>query len=159
MNYRSWASFRWSIVKRLIMQLSLVCNRATSCGCGLARSTVPEADVHLSTQLPFVFATARFVHYLNAIVRDRVGAFRNSEECEDYLNAWIAGYVLSNDSASSKEQAQRPLREAHIGVSEVPGRAKTFTATISLKPHFQLEGQECVTVVNLPSVGEKRFSK
>src|SRR5688500_4463267 len=120
---------------------------------------VPEADVHLSTQLPFVFATARFVHYLNAIVRDRVGAFRNSEECEDYLNAWIAGYVLSNDSASSKEQAQRPLREAHIGVSEVPGRAKTFTATISLKPHFQLEGQECVTVVNLPSVGEKRFSK
>jgi type VI secretion system protein ImpC len=93
----------------------------------------------LPTQLPYVFATSRFLHYLKAIVRDKVGAFRNTKHCEDYLNRWISSYVLLDDAATPEAQAQKPLREAHIEVSEIPGKATTYQARIFLQPHFQFD--------------------
>ena len=58
----------------------------------------------------------------------------------NYLNNWIADYVLLNDTASQELKAKFPLREARVDVYDVPGNPGQYKATIYLRPHFQLEG-------------------
>ena len=72
-------------------------------------------------------------------MRDKVGSFMTRENVERYLNNWIAGYVLINDNAPQEIKAQYPLREARVDVVAVPGKVGVYSATIFLKPHFQLE--------------------
>ena len=61
------------------------------------------------------------------------------KEAEDYLNRWIANYVLLDDNAGQEAKASHPLREARIDVSEVPGKPGAYRAVAFLKPHFQLD--------------------
>jgi type VI secretion system protein ImpC len=117
-----------------------------------------EPDAELSNELPYVLATSRFVHYVKAIVRDKMGGFRNKRDCEDYLNSWIAQYVMVDDTDCLQAQAQRPLQEARIEVNEVPGRAKTFNAKIFMKPHLQLDERTRLrrTVAELPKAADRQ---
>ena len=73
-------------------------------------------------------------------MRDKVGSFMTRDNVAKYLNNWIASYVLLNDDASQDLKAKMPLREARIDVFDVPGKPGYYTATIFLRPHFQLEG-------------------
>ncbi len=99
-----------------------------------------NTDACLSTNLPYVLAVSRFVHYLKAIMRDKIGSFRNKKDCEeDYLNRWVASYVLLDDNGSLQAQAENPLREARIEVNEVPGRVGIYRAEIFLRPRFQVD--------------------
>lgn len=98
-----------------------------------------NANARVSALLPYVLAASRFAHYLKVIVRDKIGSFQSSAELSRYLNNWIADYVLLSDSASQGTKAQFPLREARVDVSEVPGKPGVYTATVFLRPHFQLE--------------------
>src|SRR5439155_10796815 len=34
-----------------------------------------NANARLSTQLPYIFSTSRFAHYLKSMMRDRIGSF------------------------------------------------------------------------------------
>ncbi|HEX2268733.1 MAG TPA: type VI secretion system contractile sheath large subunit, partial [Pyrinomonadaceae bacterium] len=52
------------------------------------------ANARLSSQLPYVMAASRFAHYIKAMMRDKVGSFMTKENVSDYLNKWIADYVL-----------------------------------------------------------------
>jgi len=61
-------------------------------------------------------------------------------DCQQWLNNWISNYVCDPRLAGAELRAQRPLSEARIDVSEVPGRPGWFQAVAYLKPHFQLEG-------------------
>ena len=81
-----------------------------------------NANARLSTQLPYIFSTARFAHYLKAMMRDKVGSFMSRADCQRFLNTWISGYVTEDDSASPAVKAQFPLREARIDVVDVPGK-------------------------------------
>ena len=72
-------------------------------------------------------------------MRDKVGSFLTKENVADYLNQWIASYVLLDDRASQGAKAQYPLREARIDVFDMPGKPGCYTATVFLRPHFQLD--------------------
>jgi type VI secretion system protein ImpC len=98
-----------------------------------------NANARLSAQLPYIMAVSRFAHYLKAMMRDKIGSFMSREEAERFLNRWITKYVTPDDSASPAAKAERPLREARIDVSEVPGKPGVYRAVAFLRPHFQLD--------------------
>ena len=98
-----------------------------------------NANARLSTQLPYIFAVSRFAHYLKAMMRDKIGSFMTRAECEQFLNQWINQYVLGGDLGGQELKARKPLSEARIDVSEVPGKPGVYKAVAFLKPHFQLD--------------------
>ncbi len=98
-----------------------------------------NANARLSTQLPYILAVSRFAHYLKAMMRDKIGSFMSRSDCENWLNKWIINYVTPDDNAGPDVKAARPLREARIEVSEVPGKAGAYRAIAYLRPHFQLD--------------------
>jgi type VI secretion system protein ImpC len=98
-----------------------------------------NANARLSAQLPYIMAVSRFAHYLKAMMRDKIGSFMSREEAERFLNRWITKYVTPDDSASPATKAERPLREARIDVTEVPGKPGVYRAVAFLRPHFQLD--------------------
>jgi type VI secretion system protein ImpC len=98
-----------------------------------------NANARLSAQLPYIFAMSRFAHYLKAMMRDKIGSFLARQDCERFLNTWIAQYVCADDNATQSVKAQLPLREAKIEVLEVPGKPGVYRAVAFLKPHFQLD--------------------
>ena len=98
-----------------------------------------NANARLSTQLPYLMAVSRFAHYLKAMMRDKIGSFMSREEASVFLNRWITRYVTPDDSASPAAKAERPLREARIDVTEVPGKPGCYRAVCFLRPHFQLD--------------------
>jgi type VI secretion system protein ImpC len=86
-----------------------------------------------------MLAASRFAHYLKAIMREKMGSFLTRGNIEAYLNTWIANYVLLDDNQPQAVRASYPLRAARVVVAEVPGEPGAYTATVFLKPHFQLE--------------------
>ncbi|MCA9030377.1 MAG: type VI secretion system contractile sheath large subunit, partial [Planctomycetaceae bacterium] len=52
----------------------------------------------ISARLPYIMASSRIAHYLKCIARDKIGAFTERKELEDFLKRWISAYVL--DSAT-----------------------------------------------------------
>jgi len=101
----------------------------------------PEANANarLSAQLPYMLAMARFAHYLKAMMRDKLGSAMSRSQAEQYLNQWIANYVIMDDDAPQEVKAQRPLREARIEVTEVAGKPGALRAVAFMRPHFQLD--------------------
>ena len=98
-----------------------------------------NANARLSTQLPYILACSRFAHYLKAMMRDKIGSFMSRKDCETWLNNWIMNYVTPDETATPSTKAAKPLREARIDVSEVPGKPGVYRAVAFLKPHFQLD--------------------
>lgn len=98
-----------------------------------------NANARLSTQLPYIFAASRIAHYMKSIMRDKIGSFASRQNVQDFLNAWLAQYVLLDDSASQEAKAKYPLREARVDVVEVPGKPGIYRAAAFLRPHFQLD--------------------
>ena len=98
-----------------------------------------EANARLSTQLPYMFAVSRIAHYLKVMMRDKIGRFTSRGEVEQFLNAWVNRYVVSDDTASQETRAQYPLREARVDVIDDPARPGGYKAVAFLRPHFQLD--------------------
>jgi len=98
-----------------------------------------NANAILSAQLQYIFAVSRIAHYLKAMMREKIGSFASAGNVEDFLNRWIAQYVLLDDNATQEAKAQYPLREASIQVSEVPGKPGVYRAVAFIRPHFQLD--------------------
>jgi len=98
-----------------------------------------NANARLSTQLQYIMAVSRFAHYLKAMMRDKIGSFMSRTECEQFLNQWINQYVLGGDLGGATLKAQKPLSEARIDVTEIPGKPGAYRAVAFLKPHFQLD--------------------
>src|SRR5439155_18050309 len=97
-----------------------------------------NANARLSTQLPYILAISRFAHYLKAMMRDKIGSFMSRKDCQDFLNQWINQYVAVGQVGATIK-AQKPLSEAKIEVSEVPGKPGVYRAVCFFKPHFQLD--------------------
>lgn len=98
-----------------------------------------NANAILSSQLQYIFAISRIVHYMKAMMREKVGSFASAGNVESFLSSWVAQYVLQDDNAGQEAKAQYPLREASIQVSEVPGKPGVYRAVAFLRPHFQLD--------------------
>jgi type VI secretion system protein ImpC len=105
----------------------------------------PEATAseNLSARIPYMFAVSRFAHYLKCMVRDKIGATKEQDQLERWLNDWIIRYVDGDPKNSSEEvKARQPLAAAKITVipnEEDPGQ---YSANVYLRPHFQLEGMD-----------------
>lgn len=99
-----------------------------------------NSNAELSARLPYILNTSRFAHYIKVMMRNRVGSFMTKENVQTYLTTWISDYVLDKDDAGQELKAKYPLREARIDVSDVPGQPGAYSATVFLRPHFQLEG-------------------
>lgn len=98
-----------------------------------------NANARLSAQLPYIFAVSRIAHYMKSIMRDKIGSFASRQNVQDFLNTWLAQYVLLDDSASQEAKSKYPLREARVDVVEVPGKPGVYRAAAFLRPHFQLD--------------------
>src|ERR1700745_419510 len=101
--------------------------------------TVANASPRLSTQLQYILACSRFAHFLKVMMRDKIGSFMSRDQCETFLNRWIANYVLLDDMAPQELKAKFPLRDARIEVTEIAGKPGAYNAVAFLRPHFQLE--------------------
>ena len=99
-----------------------------------------KANAQLSSKINYLMCVSRFAHYLKVMARNWVGSFKEKDECERKLNEWIQNYVLATpELAGPDARAKRPLKEAKIEVTEVPGMPGHFQAKAYLKPHFQFE--------------------
>jgi type VI secretion system protein ImpC len=113
------------------------------------------ANANLSARLPYLFASTRFAHYLKSIVRDKIGAFKERDDMQRWLNEWIMNYVDADPANSSQEtKARRPLAAAEVVVEDIEGNPGYYSAKFFLRPHFQLEGLTVSLrlVAKLPSV-------
>ena len=99
-----------------------------------------NANANLSARLPYMLNASRFAHYIKVIMRDKIGSFLTKDNVQQFLTTWISDYVLDKDDAGQDLKARYPLREARIDVSDIPGRPGEYSATVFLRPHFQLEG-------------------
>ena len=99
------------------------------------------ANANLAARLPYLFATCRFAHYLKAIVRDKVGSFKEREDMQQWLQRWILQYVHGDPAhASEEEKAEKPLAGAEVVIEDVEGNPGYYSAKFFLRPHYQLEG-------------------
>ena len=110
-----------------------------------------SASARLSAQLPYIFATSRFAHYLKVMMRDKIGGYTSRGDVESYLNRWIQNYVAVADAPAAMK-AKCPLAEARIDVVEVPGKPGAYRAVAFMRPHFQLDeiGVSMRLVAELP---------
>jgi type VI secretion system protein ImpC len=99
------------------------------------------ANAKLAANLPYLFATTRFAHYLKCIVRDKVGSFKERDDVQRWLQDWIMQYV-DGDPANSSEgtKARRPLAAAEVVVEDDPANPGYYSSKFFLRPHYQLEG-------------------
>jgi type VI secretion system protein ImpC len=97
------------------------------------------ANAAISARLPYIMAASRIAHYLKCIARDKIGSFMEREDCEKWLNDWIANYVLADPKGSGSDKAKFPLAEAKIEVKDIPGKPGSYQAVAHLRPWLQLE--------------------
>ena len=112
-------------------------------------------NARLAANLPYLFATCRFAHYLKCMVRDKVGSFKERDDMQRFLQGWITQYVDGDPSASSEQtKARKPLAAAEVVVEEVEGNPGYYSSKFFLRPHYQLEGLSVSLrlVSKLPSV-------
>ena len=100
-----------------------------------------SANAKLAANLPYLFATCRFAHYLKCIVRDKIGSFKERSDMQRWLQDWILQYVDGDPAHSSEDtKARKPLAAAEVVVEEVEGNPGYYSAKFYLRPHYQLEG-------------------
>ena len=97
-----------------------------------------SASARMSSQLPYIFSTSRFAHYLKVMMRDKIGGYTSRAEVDSFLNRWIQNYIAPEGS-SSTVMSRKPLSEARIDVVEIPGKPGAYRAVAFMKPHYQLD--------------------
>jgi type VI secretion system ImpC/EvpB family protein len=110
----------------------------------------PAATVnaHMSAMLQYMFCVSRFAHYVKVLGRDKIGAFAEYEELEQFLQHWIVEYVTADSEASPAVKARRPLRDAEVRIEPTPGKPGSYRCVMRLNPHYELdELQASVRVV------------
>jgi type VI secretion system protein ImpC len=109
----------------------------------------------LGARLPYLFAIARFTHYLKCIVRDRIGSYMERDTLQRSLQAWLLNYVDPDPvNSSDAVKARLPLASADVLIEELEGSPGAMSAKIYLRPHYQLEGltTSLRLVTRLPNV-------
>lgn len=102
-------------------------------------SEAATTNARLSSMLHYMLCVSRFAHYVKIIVRDKVGAFADADDCQAFLHRWLLQYVTGGGDLSEEVMARYPLNDASVRVSEAPGEPGAYRATVHLNPHFQLD--------------------
>ncbi len=96
-------------------------------------------NARISAMLQYTLCVSRFAHYIKAIARDKMGAFTEAEECQDYLHRWLQNYVTPDAGASPEVKARLPLREAQVEVKEHRDKPGRYQCIARLWPHFEMD--------------------
>jgi type VI secretion system ImpC/EvpB family protein len=96
-----------------------------------------NVNSQLSIMLHYILCVSRFAHYIKVIGRDKMGSFKNAQECEAYLQQWLLNYVANIDDMSSVNKAKYPLREANVEVKEQLRNPGSYRCIIQLRPYYQ----------------------
>ncbi len=99
-----------------------------------------ELNYKLGTQLPYLFVANRIAHYLKVIQREQIGSAKERGDLERELNDWIKQYVADMEAPTAAVRGKRPLREAQIMVTDVPGDAGWYKVEMRVRPHFKYMG-------------------
>jgi type VI secretion system protein ImpC len=99
-----------------------------------------ELNHRLGLQLPYVFIVSRLAHYLKVIQRENIGSWKERGDLENELNLWLRQYVSEMDNPMPGVRSRRPLRQAEVNVSEVPGEPGWYRVGLKVTPHFKYMG-------------------
>src|SRR5690606_20886181 len=99
-----------------------------------------ELNYRLGTQLPYMFVVCRIAHYLKVLQREQIGTWKERNDLQNELNKWISQYVADQNAVDSATRGRRPLRQAKIEVTEVPGNAGWYQVGVQVRPHFKYMG-------------------
>jgi type VI secretion system protein ImpC len=91
-------------------------------------------------QLPHVFTTSRFAHYLKAILDTKRGSVVGRVELRAILDTWIAGYTRRDGEDGRADPDRSLLRYARIDVEDAPGRPGCFRVVAELTPDVLGDG-------------------
>ena len=116
-----------------------------------------SANMRIANQFSFIFALSRFAHYLQVMMRDKIGSFMSREEAEEFLNLWISNYVMPDNDIGRELRTRRPLREGRIEIAEDDNKPGYYKAIAYLLPHFQLDELEAPLriAIDLPAVARR----
>ncbi|GAA4944218.1 type VI secretion system contractile sheath large subunit [Halioxenophilus aromaticivorans] len=120
-------------------------------------SDIATANARMSCMIQYMLCVSRFGHYLKLIGRDRIGSVISAQDCQRVFQNWLNQYTVSSDGTNSTIKAKYPLSESRVEIREQAGKIGSFTCTIHLKPHFQLDqlvsSIKLVTELSLGKVG------
>jgi type VI secretion system ImpC/EvpB family protein len=94
----------------------------------------------LGAQLPYMFIVCRLAHYLKVLQREEIGRHLERADLERELNDWLRQYTSDMDNPAAAVRGKRPLRQARVAVTEVPGQAGWYRAHLLLQPHLKYMG-------------------
>lgn len=94
----------------------------------------------LGAQLPYMFIVCRLAHYLKVLQREEIGRHLERADLERELNDWLRQYISDMDNPAAAVRGKRPLRQARVAVTEVPGQAGWYKAHLQLQPHLKYMG-------------------
>lgn len=99
-----------------------------------------SADARINARLPYIFLSSRLAHYIKVIQREQIGSNKNRLTLEQELNKWLKGLITKMNDPSPDVVASHPLKEGYINVKAVAGKPGYYYMTLSVMPHFQIEG-------------------
>ncbi|BAU58573.1 uncharacterized protein ImpC [Halorhodospira halochloris] len=98
------------------------------------------ANARINSRLPYIFLVSRLAHYLKVLQRENIGTSKSRQDLEQELNDWLQTLVTKMQNPDPTLVATRPLREGVVNVEEVPDNPGYFRVSMSVMPHFQIEG-------------------
>lgn len=113
------------------------------------------ANMRINARLPYIFLVSRIAHYLKVIQRENIGSTKSKRVLHEELNDWISGLVTEMNDPGPDLIATHPLKEAHVEVNEVEDNPGFFAVSLSVIPHFQIEGID----INLSLVSQMPRAK
>ena len=74
------------------------------------------------------------------IQRENIGSTKSKRVLQDELNNWIKGLVTEMNDPGPELIATHPLKAAEVVVNDIEDNPGFFAVTLSVMPHFQIEG-------------------
>jgi len=87
-----------------------------------------------------MFIVNRLAHYIKVIQRENIGSWKEKEDLNRELNAWISQYVAEMDVVQDAVKRKRPLRQAQVSVEDVEGNPGWYKVDLRVRPHFKYMG-------------------
>ncbi len=143
--------------------LSFYKNRNYACFFSANSSQKPQefddpavtSNMRINSRLPYIFMVSRIAHYLKVIQRENIGTTKSKVVLQDELNKWVKGLVTEMPDPGPDLIATHPLKAAEVVVNEIPDNPGFFSVSLSVMPHFQIEGID----INLSLVSQMPKSR
>ncbi len=99
-----------------------------------------NANLKVNSRLPYIFMISRIAHYLKIIQRENIGTTKSKVVLQEELNKWIKSLVTEMPDPGPQLIASHPLKAAEVSVNELLDNPGFFSVSLSVIPHFQIEG-------------------